>query len=78
MIASRIGGLAELVEDGVNGLLVSPGDARGLRSAMTSLVSDDRLVARLADQARRSAERFRAEAIVPRFEHAYARTLEGP
>lgn len=78
VIASRIGGLAELVEDGVNGLLVSPGDARGLRSAMTSLVSDDRLVARLADQARRSAERFRAEAIVPRFEHAYARTLEGP
>jgi glycosyltransferase involved in cell wall biosynthesis len=77
VIASQIGGMAELVQEGVTGLLVPPGDAPALRSAMASLLDDDRLVARLADQAARSAKRFRPEEIVPRFEHAYATTLEG-
>jgi glycosyltransferase involved in cell wall biosynthesis len=78
VIASRIGGMAELVEDRVTGLLVPPGDATALRSAMASLLDDDRLLARLAHQGGRSAKRFSAEEIVPRFEHAYATTLGGP
>jgi glycosyltransferase involved in cell wall biosynthesis len=78
VIASRVGGMAKLVEEGVSGLLVPPGDAAMLRAAMASMLNDDRLVARLAEQASRSAMRFRAVEIVPRFERAYARTLDGP
>jgi glycosyltransferase involved in cell wall biosynthesis len=37
VVASRIGGLPELVEDGVNGLLVPPGDAKALADACSSL-----------------------------------------
>jgi glycosyltransferase involved in cell wall biosynthesis len=76
VIASRIAGLAELVEDRVNGLLVQPGDAGALRKAMASVVNDAVLVNSLAANASPSAERFHASRIVPRFERAYAHVLE--
>ena len=40
ILASRIGGFAELLEDGRQGLLVAPGDAEGLAAAMTRLVCE--------------------------------------
>lgn len=40
VIASGIGGMAELVRDGINGLNVRPGDARSLAQAMTRAASD--------------------------------------
>jgi glycosyltransferase involved in cell wall biosynthesis len=78
VIASQIGGMAELVRDGVNGLVLPPGDPVALSKAMAALLEDDRLVARLAEHAARSATRFRAAVIVPRFERAYERALDGP
>ena len=41
VIGSRIGGLAEIVEDGENGLLTKPGDPRGLARAIERILSDD-------------------------------------
>jgi glycosyltransferase involved in cell wall biosynthesis len=40
VIGSRIGGLAEIVEDGVNGILLPPGDADSLAQAMEGLLTD--------------------------------------
>ena len=40
VIASRVGGLAETVLDGVTGLLVMPGDAEGLAAAIARLAGD--------------------------------------
>jgi len=40
VIAYRIGALAETVEDGINGLLVAPGDSIGLAKAMERLASN--------------------------------------
>ncbi len=37
VIATRVGGVAELVEDGVSGRLVAPGDARALAAAMVEV-----------------------------------------
>ncbi len=37
VIASRVGGVAELVEDGRTGILVAPGDVEGMKSAMRRL-----------------------------------------
>jgi glycosyltransferase involved in cell wall biosynthesis len=55
VVASRAGGLPEIVEDGVNGLLVPPGDAPALANAMRTLWYDVDLRARLGCAARRIA-----------------------
>lgn len=47
VVASRIGGIPELVEDGVNGLLVEPGDTRALARAIERLAGDREYLARL-------------------------------
>lgn len=38
VVASRTGGIPELIEDGVNGLLVAPGDVQALEAAMRDLL----------------------------------------
>lgn len=40
LVASRVGGLPDLVEDGVTGLLVEPGDARAMAEALKTLLAD--------------------------------------
>ncbi|PLU27259.1 glycosyltransferase, partial [Sinorhizobium medicae] len=51
VIASNIGGMAELIEDGSNGLTVAPNDPRALASAMRRVAQDGGLARRLAANA---------------------------
>jgi glycosyltransferase involved in cell wall biosynthesis len=55
IIASRVGGLPDIIEEGMNGLLVPPGDADALADAMSMLVTDKDLAARLAAGAEMTA-----------------------
>lgn len=75
MIVARTGGLPEIVEDGVSGLLVPPGDAVALQQAMERLLDDPGLRARLSEASRRKAETLMATAIVPRIEQVYGTVL---
>jgi glycosyltransferase involved in cell wall biosynthesis len=52
VIASRIGGLPELIEDGETGFLVAPGNVAGLRQRMERLLLDRALGARMGARAR--------------------------
>ncbi|HET7516379.1 MAG TPA: glycosyltransferase family 4 protein [Actinomycetes bacterium] len=52
VVASRIGGLAEVVVDGETGFLVPPGDTEALSEGLARLLSDRRLAARLGANAR--------------------------
>lgn len=54
LVGSRVGGIAEVVRDGDNGLLVEPGDAAGLAAALVRIV-DPALRTRLASGARAAA-----------------------
>ena len=56
VLGARVGGIPELVEDGVNGLLVDPEDTAGLADAIVRLAGDRTLLERLAGGARASAE----------------------
>ena len=58
VIASRVGGLPEIITDGENGLLVEPGDPMMLRERLKLVMSDRSLHQRLRSTARRSAVRF--------------------
>ena len=51
VIASSLGGMLDYVEDGVNGLLVQPGDADDLAKAMASFLDTPSLSAELRPNA---------------------------
>jgi glycosyltransferase involved in cell wall biosynthesis len=74
VIASRTGGLSEIVKHDETGVLVSPGDARELRLALERVVADPALRARLGENGReRISTTFSADVVVPRVEDLYAR-----
>jgi N-acetyl-alpha-D-glucosaminyl L-malate synthase BshA len=76
-VATKVGGIPEVIEDGVSGLLVNFGDADALARAVESLIRDASRRAALGRTAQHCArERFSAEAIVPRYEALYRRVLE--
>jgi glycosyltransferase involved in cell wall biosynthesis len=75
VVASRISGIPELVEDGVSGLLVPPADARSLANALARLHTDHSLGERLALSGRAKVEaqfdlRKSAAELVSRFARA--------
>ncbi len=60
VVATRVGGLAEVVQDGVTGRLVAPGDPEGLAAAVLEVLHDrDRMGAAARERARRfHADRY--------------------
>jgi len=58
VVATRVGGIRDLVEDGVNGLLVAPGDTDALAAALVRLLADRELAEKLAEGAGASVERW--------------------
>jgi glycosyltransferase involved in cell wall biosynthesis len=58
VIGSAAGGIPDIVDDGVNGLLVSPGDVEALAEAITRVLTDAALARRLAEGAADSARRW--------------------
>lgn len=63
VIATRVGGVAEIVEDGANGLLAEPDDAAGLAARIDELFADDELRQRLAAAAAPSVEHLAPDRI---------------
>jgi glycosyltransferase involved in cell wall biosynthesis/2-polyprenyl-3-methyl-5-hydroxy-6-metoxy-1,4-benzoquinol methylase len=58
-VATRVGGVPSVVEDGATGLLVAPGDAAAIASAVTSLLTDPARRRAMGDAARvRAVERY--------------------
>jgi len=58
VVASRVGGIPDLVDDEVNGLLVDPADVAALENALVRVLSDTALAERLGAGARHSADRW--------------------
>lgn len=78
VVATAVGGNVRLIEDGVNGLLVPPGEPMRLAAAISRLLSDPALAARLGAAARRRAEeRYSRAAMVRRFEAFYLNLTGG-
>ena len=75
-IATRVGGVPELIEDGVNGLLYEIGDVDGMAAGAISILSDPTLLERLSTASRRTAQdHFCASRIIPLYEKYYERIL---
>jgi glycosyltransferase involved in cell wall biosynthesis len=73
VVASRIGGLAEVLRDGVTGLLVDVGDVAGLARALARLAAEPHLASRLAAAAAEEQRRgFTLARMVSDYVEAYA------
>ena len=71
IVASRGGGLIDLVTDGETGFLVQPGDATALQQAIERLLAHPDLRSRMGQAALRKVMAFQASTVVPRIEHIY-------
>jgi N-acetyl-alpha-D-glucosaminyl L-malate synthase BshA len=79
VVATAVGGVPEVVEQGVSGLLCAVDDLESFAAALRSLLSDRGRARELGRAARDVArERFERARIVPRYERLYARVLDGP
>jgi len=77
VIASRIGGLPELVEDGRTGLLFRAGDVAELQGAIESLASSPKRIVALGREARRCIETdFGSDAQYTAIMRAYKRVMK--
>ena len=77
VVATRVGGTPEAIQDGVNGLLVEPGDPAALANAICHLLAQPELARRLGFAARESInERFSIDRMVSATEELYLSLLE--
>jgi glycosyltransferase involved in cell wall biosynthesis len=54
VVATAVGGIPDVVKDGVNGILVGAGDAAGIAESLIQLLTDADLRSRLSDAGRRT------------------------
>jgi glycosyltransferase involved in cell wall biosynthesis len=77
IVATQVGGVPDLIENGVHGLLVERGDSNGLAQAVLRLLRDRDLGAQLAAAAReRQRAEFDIDAMVARVERLYVELYE--
>jgi len=76
VVATRVGGLPETVQDGVTGVMVPPRDAPALARAVVSVLEDRNVGERMGEAARGRARReFGAERLVETMAAVYSRIL---
>ncbi|HYM11820.1 MAG TPA: N-acetyl-alpha-D-glucosaminyl L-malate synthase BshA [Bryobacterales bacterium] len=75
-VATGIGGIPELITDGVDGLLAPIGDTDAMAAHAVALLSDTARYAQFAAAARRKAEtQFSTDLIIPQYEQYYREVL---
>ncbi len=75
-VASDVGGLPEVITDGVEGYLVEPGNLRGMAQRAIQVLSDDAARKAMGKRARLSARsRFCSSMIIPQYENFYRKVL---
>jgi glycosyltransferase involved in cell wall biosynthesis len=77
VVATRVGGNPEAVEDGLTGILVPPRDTGALATVMQRILGDRELAARFGTAGRqRVAERFSIDVVIRQTQRLYERLLE--
>ena len=78
VVASRLGGVEEVVADGQTGLLVPPNDPEALAEAMVRILTDEDLATDMGEKGYKQARRlFNAQRNVRQVASVYERLLDG-
>jgi glycosyltransferase involved in cell wall biosynthesis len=78
VVASKIGGIPEVVEDGTTGLLVDPGNPEELSCAMRYLLSNPELLRAMGENGRKRSEQcFNNDILISKYEQVYRELIDG-
>lgn len=78
IVATRVGGIPEIVHDGVNGYLIPPGDAPSLADAATRVILDRDLAGKMGEAGRGIAnEHFSIDSMVEGNLRVYREVMKG-
>jgi glycosyltransferase involved in cell wall biosynthesis len=75
VVASANGGIVDMVEDGITGHLVAPGDPNALARGISAVLASDADAAAMGAAGRKRVLRFTASAVVERIEGVYRRAM---
>lgn len=77
VIASNVGGIPEMIDDGVDGILIPPKNPEALAEALLKMLSDPDFADMLGENARRKAlEKFRLKDMIEKIQNAYLSALD--
>ena len=76
VVATRVGGIPELVENGTEGMLVEAGDVKGIADSITKLLHDPALRARMGRAGKQRVKEFSWDSTAKVVLHEYERALQ--
>ena len=77
-VATRVGGVPELITDGVDGFLETMGDISAQAARVVALLTDEKLHARMAKAGRQAAiDRFCTDRVISQYEEYYQEVMAG-
>jgi N-acetyl-alpha-D-glucosaminyl L-malate synthase BshA len=78
-LATNVGGVPELIDDGINGLLYNVGDVEAMAEGAIALFNDPARLKAMSHAARKTAQdRFCASRIIPHYERFYESVIAAP
>lgn len=78
VVASKVGGLPEIIEDGENGFLVEPKNPEQIAERVLLLLEDDTLRGKISRSNKERAKQYSWESVVGRLEQIYSHVLNKP
>lgn len=76
VVATRVGGVVDIIEDGVNGLLVPPADPESMAGAIIKIIANPQIATALAENAyKKIKEKFAVELMVKNTFAVYSEAL---
>jgi N-acetyl-alpha-D-glucosaminyl L-malate synthase BshA len=75
-VASNIGGLPELIEDGISGYLCPVNDVDAFTDRIRSILANEGTLTSMSAAARRRAEHFDSDRVIPVYEDYYRAVIE--